>query len=131
MPRAAGISWTGGCPTVCHQVQVSPTESFCLNPTHLETVSPLQAYVHQTQFFILEDLQMLKTILTIGAIALLGLVALKIVFGVLPFMVSLLLFVVGLAIKVALVGGAIYLVVRIASPETARRIKAKVTGQLY
>lgn len=74
---------------------------------------------------------MLKTILTIGAIALLGLVALKIVFGVMPLLVNLLLFVVGLAIKVALVGGAIYLVVRIASPETARRIKAKVTGQLY
>lgn len=74
---------------------------------------------------------MLRTILTIGVMALLGLVALKLVFGVMPLLVGLLLFVVGLAIKVALVGGAVYLVVRIASPETARRIKAKVTGQIY
>lgn len=74
---------------------------------------------------------MLRTILTIGVMALLGLVALKLIFGVLPFMVGLLMFVVGLAIKVALVGGAIYLVVRVASPDTARRLKAKITGQLY
>ena len=57
--------------------------------------------------------------------ALLGLVALKIVFGVLPLMVGLLIFVVGLAVKVALVGGALYLVLRVASPDTARRLKAK------
>lgn len=68
---------------------------------------------------------MLKTIFTVGIMALLGLVALKIVFGVLPLMVGLLIFVVGLAVKVALVGGALYLVLRVASPDTARRLKAK------
>lgn len=70
---------------------------------------------------------MLRTIFTIGIMALLGLVALKIVFGVLPLMVGLLLFVAALAIKVALVGGALYLVLRVASPETARRLKEKFT----
>jgi len=68
---------------------------------------------------------MLRTIFTIGIMALLGLVALKIVFGVLPLMVGLLIFVVGLAVKVALVGGALYLVLRVASPDTARRLKEK------
>ncbi|MGV3708486.1 MAG: hypothetical protein ACO1Q7_06565 [Gemmatimonas sp.] len=68
---------------------------------------------------------MLRTIFTIGIMALLGLVALKIVFGVLPLMVGLLMFIVGLAIKVALIGGGIYLVLRIASPDTARRLKEK------
>ncbi len=68
---------------------------------------------------------MLRTIFTIGIMALLGLVALKIVFGVLPLMVGLLIFVVGLAVKVALVGGALYLVLRVASPDTARRLKDK------
>lgn len=68
---------------------------------------------------------MLRTIFTIGIMALLGLVALKVVFGVLPLMVGLLLFVAGLAIKVALVGGALYLVLRVASPDTARRLKEK------
>ena len=68
---------------------------------------------------------MLRTIFTIGIMALLGLVALKIVFGVLPLMVGLLIFVAGLALKVALVGGALYLVLRVASPDTARRLKEK------
>ena len=68
---------------------------------------------------------MLRTNFTIGIMALLGLVALKIVFGVLPLMVGLLIFVAGLALKVALVGGALYLVLRVASPDTARRLKEK------
>ena len=68
---------------------------------------------------------MLRTIFTIGIMALLGLVALKIVFGVLPLMVGLLIFVSVLALKVALVGGALYLVLRVASPDTARRLKEK------
>lgn len=101
------------------------------SPGQLETVRSQAAYGKTDAVFILEDRQMLRTILTIGVMALLGLVALKLVFGVMPFLVGLLLFVVGLAIKVALVGGAIYLVVRIASPDTARRLKAKFTGQLY
>ncbi|MEP6766124.1 MAG: hypothetical protein ABJB66_17550 [Gemmatimonadaceae bacterium] len=74
---------------------------------------------------------MLRTILTIGIMALLGLVALKLVFGLMVPLVGLLLALVFVAVKVALVGGAIYLVVRIASPDTARRLKAKFTRQPY
>lgn len=74
---------------------------------------------------------MLRTIFTIGLMALLGLVALKVVFGLMVPLVSLLLFLVMMAVKVALVGGALYLVVRVASPETARRLKAKFTGTTY
>ena len=47
---------------------------------------------------------MLKNLLTIGLIALIGLVALKVVFGLLGPLVSLLLWLLGAAIKVALVG---------------------------
>ena len=74
---------------------------------------------------------MLRTIFTIGVMALLGLIALKVVFGLMVPLVSLLLFLVVMAVKVALVGGGIYLVVRVASPETARRLKAKFTGNTY
>ncbi|MEP6778336.1 MAG: hypothetical protein ABJC26_00495 [Gemmatimonadaceae bacterium] len=74
---------------------------------------------------------MLRTIFTIGIMALLGLVALKLVFGLMVPLVGLLLGLVFVALKVALVGGAIYLVVRIASPDTARRLKAKFTKQPY
>lgn len=65
---------------------------------------------------------MLKNLFTIGLIALLGLVALRVVFGLLGPLVGLLLWVAGLAIQLALVGAVIYGVVRIVSPETAKRL---------
>jgi hypothetical protein len=74
---------------------------------------------------------MLRTIITIGVMALVGLVALKVIFGLMGPLVLLLMVVLGLAIKVALVGGALYLVVRVASPDTARRLRAKFTGNQY
>ncbi|MEQ1693276.1 MAG: hypothetical protein ABMA00_18435 [Gemmatimonas sp.] len=67
---------------------------------------------------------MLKNLLTIGLIALVGLVALKVVFGLLGPLVGLLLWVAGLAIKLALVGVVVYGVVRVVSPDTAKRITA-------
>lgn len=65
---------------------------------------------------------MLRTLLTIGLIALLGLVALKVVFGLLGPLVALLLWLLGLVIKLALAGAVVYGVVRLVSPETARRL---------
>ena len=67
---------------------------------------------------------MLKNLLTIGLIALIGLVALKVVFGLLGPLVSLLLWLLGAAIKVALVGAVVYGVVRVVSPVTAKRLTA-------
>jgi hypothetical protein len=74
---------------------------------------------------------MLRTIFTIGIMALLGLVALKLVLGLMGPLVGLLLFLVVLAAKVAVVAGAVYLVIRVASPDTARRLKAKFTRDSY
>jgi len=65
---------------------------------------------------------MLKNLLKIGLIALLGLVALKVVFGILGPLVGLLMWLLGVALQVALIGGAAYIVIRIVSPETAKRI---------
>lgn len=65
---------------------------------------------------------MLRTLFTIGLVALLGLVALKVVFGLLGPLVGLLLGLLGLVVKLALVGGLVYGVVRIVSPETAKRL---------
>jgi hypothetical protein len=74
---------------------------------------------------------MLRTIFTIGIMALLGLVALKVVFGLMVPLVGLLFVIAAIALKVALVGGAIYLVLRVASPDTARRLKAKFSRDTY
>ena len=71
---------------------------------------------------------MLRTLFTVGIVALLGLVALKLVFGLLGPLVSLLFWLVGLALKVLLLGAVVYFVVRMVSPATAERIERAVRG---
>lgn len=69
---------------------------------------------------------MLRTLFTVGIVALLGLVALKLVFGLLGPLVALLFWLVGLALKVLLLGAVLYFVVRMVSPATAERIERAV-----
>ncbi len=69
---------------------------------------------------------MLRTIFSVGLIALLGLFALKLVFGLLGPLVALLLMLVGFALRVLLVGVVIYFVIRVVSPTTAAKIEAAV-----
>jgi len=71
---------------------------------------------------------MLRTIFSIGALAILGLIALKLVFGFFGGLIGILFFLLILALKIAIVGALIYLVVRIVSPETARRLREKFNG---
>jgi hypothetical protein len=71
---------------------------------------------------------MLRTLFTVGLISLAGLVALKLVFGLLGPLVGLLFFLLGVALKVVLVGALIYFVIRVVSPDTAEKIEAKIRG---
>ncbi|MDB4916738.1 MAG: hypothetical protein JWM95_4382 [Gemmatimonadetes bacterium] len=71
---------------------------------------------------------MLATIFMIGLFALAGLYVLKILFG-LGF--GLLGWFFSFAIKALIVGGLVYLVIRIFSPETARRLRQKFSGSGY
>ena len=71
---------------------------------------------------------MLRTVFTIGLFALLGLFALKLVFGILPTVIGVLTMLLFLAAKIALVGLLIYLLIRIFSPETARRMRERWSG---
>jgi len=71
---------------------------------------------------------MLRTIFTIGLFAILGLFALKLVFGILPTLFGLLFWLLAIALKIALIGAVIYLVIRIFSPDTARRLREKWSG---
>ncbi len=66
---------------------------------------------------------MLRTLFTVGLVALLGLVALKVVFGLLGPLVALLFWLIGLAIKVLLLGAVVYFIVRLVSPVTAEKIE--------
>jgi uncharacterized BrkB/YihY/UPF0761 family membrane protein len=66
---------------------------------------------------------MLRTLFSVGVIALIGLVALKLVFGLLGPLVALLFWLLGLALKVVLIGAVIYVVIRVVSPKTAERLE--------
>ena len=71
---------------------------------------------------------MLRTIFMIGVFALLGLFALKLVFGIFGALFGLFIWLLFLAIKIALVGLVVYFVIRIFSPDTARRMREKWSG---
>jgi hypothetical protein len=71
---------------------------------------------------------MLRTIFMVGLFAVLGLVALRFVFGILPTVIGLLIGLALWAIKIAAIGLLIYLLIRIFSPDTARRLRQKWSG---
>lgn len=71
---------------------------------------------------------MLRTILMIGLFAVLGLFALRLIFGVLVSLFSLFAIFLVWALKIAVVGVLIYVLIRIFSPETARRLREKWSG---
>jgi hypothetical protein len=71
---------------------------------------------------------MLRTIFSIGLFTVLGLIALKFLFGIFGFAVGLFLFLLSAALKVALIGIVIYFVIRIVSPDTARKLRERWTG---
>jgi hypothetical protein len=73
---------------------------------------------------------MLRTVFTIGLFAVLGVIALKLVFGAFGTLVALFLWLAWMALKVALVGLVIYGVVRLISPDTARRWRERFSGDL-
>lgn len=71
---------------------------------------------------------MLRTVFAVGVLALLGLFAMKFVFGIFGWLVGLVLWLLLLALKIAVVGALIYLIIRVVSPETARRLRDKFNG---
>ena len=71
---------------------------------------------------------MLRTVFMIGLFAILGLFALKLVFGIFGFLFSLLGVLLYYALWIAILGGALYLVIRIVSPDTAERLRNKWSG---
>ena len=72
---------------------------------------------------------MLRTIFSIGLFAVLGLIALRFIFGIFGALMGLFMALLFLALKIALVGLVIYFIIRIVSPETARRLKERWSGR--
>ena len=71
---------------------------------------------------------MIRTIFMIGLFALLGLFALKVAFGLFGAMFAIFGVLLGLAIKIAIIGVVIYLVIRVVSPDTARKLRDRWSG---
>jgi hypothetical protein len=71
---------------------------------------------------------MFRTIFMIGLFALGGLFLFKLIFGV---GLGILGWLIGFAIRAAIVGALIYLVIRVFSPDTARRLRDKFSGSSY
>lgn len=71
---------------------------------------------------------MLRTVFTIGLFALLGLFALKLIFGILPVLLGIVWSFFVLAVQIAIFGAIVYFVIRIVSPDTARRLRSRWSG---
>jgi hypothetical protein len=71
---------------------------------------------------------MLRTVLTIGLFALLALFALNLIYGILPLVITTLGYLIGLAFKIGLFILVVYLLIRILSPDTARRMRERWSG---
>ena len=65
---------------------------------------------------------MFRSFLTLGVVALVGIVAFKLILGT---AVGLLFFLIGFAIKALIVGAVLYFIVALFSPDTMRRWKER------
>ena len=77
------------------------------------------------------DRTMLRTIFMIGLFAIGGLFVLRLAFGLFGVALGIFGVLLALAIKVVIIGGLIYLAIRIFSPDTARRLRQKWSGSSY
>ena len=71
---------------------------------------------------------MLRTILMTGVMVMLGVFALGFVFKIFGGLIGLTFLLLGFALKALIVGGVAYLVIRIVSPDTARRLRERWSG---
>jgi hypothetical protein len=71
---------------------------------------------------------MVRTVLTIGIFAMLGLFALKLVFGILPVLLGIVWSFFVLAVQIAIFGAIVYFIIRVVSPDTARRLRSRWSG---
>ncbi len=71
---------------------------------------------------------MLGTIFMTGILVMLGLFALGFVFKIFGGLIGLTFWLLGFAVKALIIGAIVYLVIRIVSPDTARRLRERWSG---
>ncbi|MDF1502714.1 hypothetical protein [Roseisolibacter sp. H3M3-2] len=73
---------------------------------------------------------MLRTVFTIGLFAVLGVIALRLVFGIFGTLMGLFFWLLGKALVILVIGFVIYGLVRLFSPDTARRWRERFSGDV-
>ena len=68
---------------------------------------------------------MLRTLFMVGIMAVVGLFALQLAFGLFGVVLGLFFSIVGIALRLLVVGAIVYFVIRIVSPRTARELREK------
>jgi hypothetical protein len=71
---------------------------------------------------------MLRTIFSIGMFAVLGLIVLKLIFGIFGTLLGVFIWLLFAALKVGLILLVIYFIIRVVSPDTARRLRERWSG---
>jgi hypothetical protein len=71
---------------------------------------------------------MLRTIFAIGLFAVVGLFLIQVVFGVFGALMGIFMMLFWMAVKIAIVGLVIYVIIRVISPDTAARLRGKFSG---
>ncbi|MFN8582362.1 MAG: hypothetical protein U0163_15480 [Gemmatimonadaceae bacterium] len=71
---------------------------------------------------------MLRTVFMIGLFAILGLFLLKLFFGVFGVFFALLIGLLLWAVRIAIIGAVLYLLIRVFSPDTARKLRERFSG---
>jgi ABC-type proline/glycine betaine transport system permease subunit len=71
---------------------------------------------------------MLRTLFTIGVMAVLGLFVMKLVFGILGGVFVIFFGLAYLAFKIVLIGAVAYVVIAIVSPRSAKRLRERFSG---
>lgn len=74
---------------------------------------------------------MLRTVFMIGLFALLGFFLLGTVFSIFGALIGVALWLLSFAVKVLILGAIIYLVIRVVSPDTARRLRSRFSGPSF
>jgi hypothetical protein len=74
---------------------------------------------------------MLRTVFLIGIFAVLGLFALGFVFSIFGVVMSIAAVLLGFALKALVLGAVVYFVIRVVSPETARRLRSRFSGSSF
>lgn len=72
---------------------------------------------------------MLRTVFLLGVFVLLGMIALRLVFGIFGGLIALLFWLLWKAVGIAILGLIVYVIIKIVSPDTARKIRAALSGK--